>query len=313
MTNGRNEPEAVDRMIAGDLESLKRRTLRDLPTLEQTVRMLGQRPAHSTREGSLMRTFQFLRMRPWLTTACGVAVLAAILLAVPISYTMTTGYDVRLSLASNTADPALIGAIAKEFKAALRSESVSVNAGGAEAVIQTKLGPSSRPLVEATARAFAANLTERGIPATASVRPVTERISTSLYAYASGRILEIRVNSAGKTDEQIAEEIRQQLDSSGLQNPSVTYKRDGDQVEIQITGEREEGAEGSDEGIETRITIDGKDPVEQGAKQVQFKVDKESFPTDAAMEAEVERQLREQGVTADVTVQDRKIVSIDRH
>jgi hypothetical protein len=166
--------------------------------------------------------------------------------------------------------------------------------------------------VEAAARAFARNLTERGIPATASVRPVTERISTNLYAYAAGRIVEIRVSSDGKTDEQIAEEIRQQLDGSGLSNPSVSFKREGDQVQIQITGECEEGSPAGDQAIETRITVDGKEPAGTPHK-LMLKFDKENPPSDAEIEADAERQLSEQGVNADVTVRDGKIVSVDRH
>lgn len=260
-----------------------------------------------------MKTVRLLQVRPWLATACVVAALAVILLAVPISYTRTTGYEVRLSLAGNATGVEQVGTIAKEFKEALHAESVMVTAGRSESLLRAKLGPSPRPFVEAAARAFAGNLTERGIPATASVRPVTERISTNLYAYAAGRIIEIRVNSAGKTDEQIAEEIRQQLDGSGLLNPSVTVEREGDRTKIEIMGECDKDAGGCDQLATTRVTIDGKEPGSGTPIRLQIKFDKDNPPPDAEIEAEAERQLKEQGVNADVTVRDGKIVSIDEH
>ena len=52
-----------------------------------------------------MQGIRIFQMRPWLATAGAVVLLAVVLLAVPISYTRTTGYDVRLSIAANDVAP----------------------------------------------------------------------------------------------------------------------------------------------------------------------------------------------------------------
>ncbi len=287
----------AERFREQDFDSLRRTALRGLPSIDETARALERRRGSSTREGFLMKTLQTLKMRPWLTTATGVAVIATLLLAVPISYTRTIGYEVSLGLV-NVQELAQGQKIGSELGKAIGAENVSVSSNRAAGTSVIARVPSrSRAFVQGTADAFAADLTRRGIPATAEVRRLTEKISTNLYAYAEDRVFEIRVNREGKTPAQIEQEVREQLEAAGFGDATVSVSQDGERTEIHIQRTNQEG---SGESIDPQITIEGAPPENQ--KRIELRLHGDHPMTDEELRVEAERQLREQGVEADVEI-----------
>ena len=75
--------------IRPDLRALSERSKRDLPTTERTAQALWNHNLRRSEEGSLMKLIHSLKNHPAMATVLGIAVVAAVLLAVPISYTRT--------------------------------------------------------------------------------------------------------------------------------------------------------------------------------------------------------------------------------
>ena len=201
--------------IHEDMDALRRSTQRDLPTQEETARAVQARLARASREGSIMKLFHSLGARPIVATAIGIAVVAVVLLAIPISYERTIGYEASLALPA--VDPAECERIAGEFAKLLKTSEFNFNQDVTEGTTITARVPvGSRRLVEGLAMAYTQALAARGLSARSAVVPITQRISGNVYAAAANEIIEIHVNRDGKTSGQIAEEIREQLAGAGM-------------------------------------------------------------------------------------------------
>jgi hypothetical protein len=265
------EPEELDRAhpgsdpIRSDLRALGKSTERDLPSTEHTAQALWEHNLRASQEGTAVKVLHSVRARPWLATALGVIVVAAVLLAVPVSYTRTTGYEVTLELSGAAPPGEQIKTIADGFAKALDADNVSVQASfeGTKVVAHLPLRP--RLIVDGVAQAFAQTLTESGIPAKAKVHPLTEQVTGNVYAMAANEILEIRVNSEGKTDEEIAGEIRTQLEAAGFESAMVEVVSGDDQMKIEIGVECDDSAEPCPP---LRVTVDGMEPPEGEQRRV---------------------------------------------
>ena len=201
-----------------------------------------------------MKFFHSLKSHPRTATAFGIAIVAAVLLAVPISYTRITGYRATLEIAE--ASGVDIQAVAAEFGKALGTDDLTVrtSAGGMEisAVVPARAAGRTYGI----ASGFAGALTQRGIPATAGVEALTERVTGNVYAMAANEIVEIRIDSGGLSDEEIEAEIRDQIEAAGLEACLVDVQSgDGEKrIEIGIG----QGMDGTPTPI--KITIDGMEP-----------------------------------------------------
>ena len=240
--------------LAEDLKALRHVTDRNLPTLEETARVVDEHLTRTAREGFMMKTFRSVRRRPFLATAVGMAVVAACLLAVPIPYSRTTGYEVQLRLDSSKLDPNQAAQIAAEFRKALKADnlSVSMDTGRAEYVLIARVPLSPRRTVERRAGVFARTLMAGGIDARPKVLAITERVSGSVYAAVANEVIEIRINGQGKTTAEIEEEIRTQLAAHGLPGAQVTVTQQGEQIRMQMHWE---AAPGESLGTEKTINI----------------------------------------------------------
>jgi hypothetical protein len=241
--------------ISSDLEALGERSKRHLPTIDQTAQRLWNHNLRRSEEGSLMKVLHSLKSHPAMATVLGIAIVAAVLLAVPISYTKTTGYRATLEISNATGIN--IEAVAGEFGKALDAEEVKVAAGPGMARIFAELPLRSAGTLEGIASGFAQALTERGVPAAAVVEPVTERITGNVYAMAANEIIEIRINSEGLTDEEIEDEIRAQIEAAGFEACLVDVETgEGEKrIEIGIQCDPQEGC--PDGEVPVRISIDG--------------------------------------------------------
>ena len=245
-------------MICSDLRALSDRSKRDLPATERTAQGLWNYNLRRSEEGSLMRVLHSLKNHPVMATVLGIAVVAAVLLAVPISYTKTTGYQATLEISN--ASRVDIDAIAREFGKVLDTEHIKVMAGAGGGRISASLPVRSAGTLEGIASSFAEALTMRGISATAGVEPVTERVTGNVYAMAANGIVEIRINSEGLTDEEIEDEIRAQIEAAGLEACLVDVETgEGEKrIEIGIQCDTEDAC--TNGSMPVRISIDGMDP-----------------------------------------------------
>ncbi|MFH1311809.1 MAG: hypothetical protein ABIJ00_01145 [Candidatus Eisenbacteria bacterium] len=244
--------------ISSDLKAFGERSKRDLPTIDQTTQRLWKRNLHRSEEGSLMKVLHSLKSHPAMAAVMGVAVVAVVLLAIPISYTRTTGYRATLEISDATGVD--IETVAGEFGKALDTENVKLAAGPRGARISAEVPVRSAGTLEGLASGFARALTERGVAATAEVEPVTERVTGNVYAMAANGIVEIRVNSEGLTDEEIEDEIRTQIEAAGFEACLVDVQTSEGEKRIEIGIEQcaEEGADCT--AMPVRISIDGMEP-----------------------------------------------------
>ncbi len=301
----------AEKSLHDDLRALYAVSSEDLPSIDQTARLL-QRERAGNPGGLLMKLLHQARTRPWPATAAIAAALAVILLFVPVSYQRTIGHDVTLTVGAPGFDPDQLQKIASELKSALHATSLSIRAEDGEApVLSAQVPGGARVQVDQVARAFARGLVERGIPASVEVSPRVERVFGNVYAYARDAMIEIRVSTKGKTPQQIEDDIKSQLEAAGVKNPTVEYSKDGNRttlkVEVQKTGR---AADMTSEGSpKFRISLDGNSPGDRGTKgqRCEVLVHRRPGESDQEVIADVQKQLHAQGIDTDVTVEGGKI------
>jgi hypothetical protein len=113
-----------------------------------------------------------------------------------------------------------------------------------------------RRVIEGLAQAYAQTLAMRGIGARAQVVPVTRQISGNVYAAMANRIYEIHVSRDGKTNEQVAEELRQQFEAAGLPGAEVQVSGEGGQTRMEMHWEAPPDSPPGEEK-QFNVTIDG--------------------------------------------------------
>jgi hypothetical protein len=299
--------KAAEETLRGDLQALRTASADNLPTLESTARLLHASRAGHNPGGLPMNMFRRFQARPWPATAAFAAVVAVALLFVPISYQKTVGQDVALTLAVPGLDPNQVQTIATEFQTALHATEVAIAQGTDGGPVLTARVPSrSGTTVALAAQAFAAGLTDRGLPSRAQVTPRVELALGSAYAYAWDNVVNIQVTSDGKTPAEIEAEIRDQLEAAGIDAAWVKYEKEGDRASVTMMMNKTGACEGS-EGCcpDVNIAIDGREPGDDGSggPRCKIRVNRTVDTTDADVIADIERQLHEQGIDADVTME----------
>lgn len=253
---------------------------------------------------------------PWLAPVTAGA-LAAVLLFVPISYDKTTSYDVKLALGGPAlGGPAVAGdqvtKIATELQKALHAEGININTSGDRVELTASVPADRAAGVAGVARAFAAELKARHIEAEATVSAVTSKVQGNVYAMAMSRVINVNVDTNGKSDTQIADEIKAQIQAAGFDATSVEYSTEGNKRTIKILNENNDpNAPHNDaEAPEINLTLDGQAPPPD-AHKVKLEIQNQPGDTDEVIRQRVVDQLKAQGMDAEVVVSGGKIVSIN--
>jgi hypothetical protein len=309
---GRDE-ERQERLLSRDLQALRTRTDRDLPSVRDTARFLEaeaaseqHRSAHSTsksREGWFMQGVRLIRVRPVLSTLVATAAVLAVLFVVPISYEKTVGHDVVLTLAANELDAESIGRIGDELGKTLGSDRLALQRRSDAVEFHASVPSRSLAGVERSAQAFVAALGSRGIAAESAVTPRIERVSSPVYAMAMDRAVQLRIDTADKSAADIEAEVRRQLEAAGIANPVVTVTKDGDQTSVEIHAQ----SQSPDDKRDFQFEIKGKGGQPLDPTLHRFEVKRTPGMTDAQVQADIERQMREAGVAGTVSVQNGKV------
>jgi len=198
--------------------------------------------------------------KPLWATAAGVAVLAAVLVC-PVPYTRTVGYELTVTNAA--------GRVAK------------VRVAGKNA---------------AFAERRAAELRTHGAAVVVAAR--TERVWGSVYAMAKDKLLDVHVDlSDGKTDAEVADDIRNQLAAGGWTADDVQVQRSGDSSSVELSAEDADGRKMK----VVRKASGGNE------KSLDFQVgglddEREPGMTDAQLRDKILKQLQARGLDGDVTV-----------
>jgi hypothetical protein len=223
-----NVAAGTDERIAGDLAALRSVRSQDLPSLDETVRAAQRlRPDPGLEPNGirriLMQALGFIRTRPLVATAAAALVLV-IASMIPVSYDRVTGHNVALTISGDGVSMEQVAGAAKDMKARLGAESVSVraeagNAGTAFVLSAIASERSRSELADATS-GFVRELAQKGIRASVSLAPHTERVRYPVVAYAWDQMIQISVD--GKSASQLESEIKQRLAEAGVADAQVS-------------------------------------------------------------------------------------------
>jgi hypothetical protein len=251
------DPGPVPETLDHDLAALRGLTAEGRPDLETSLRAARSRAGGKEEEGFTMAV-HFLRRRPALATVLGVVVVALGLLAIPISYQRTVGYDVALTLHGANLAQSQVRDMAAGFKQTLGSGDAAVMASMENGRLTYVFKATGKGDARGAAQAFAKELTVLGYQVSVSATPVKETVSGNVYAYAMNQVIEIRTD--GKSAAELESEIRSRLLAAGVTKAQVSVTDlGGDQRSIKVEAQHTmEGGAPLVEVPELVLTKDGK-------------------------------------------------------
>ena len=120
-----------------------------------------------------------------------------------------------------------------------------------------------------------------------------------VFAATQGSLFSIWVDTEGKTDEQVEDEIRDQLADDGVEDPEVRFDRHGNSSRLEI-----EGSRGGEEFHVVRKRVGGHGHDDKVIQMEAPRIDTEREPgmTDDELEAKIRAQLEELGLDGHVKV-----------
>lgn len=332
----------LDQRLSDDLAALARATQHTMPpwsSIRSVIARAEQRShavdlgglGHSTDTlkgaASMQKVPVFVawlqRPRTWLGAAGSVALAGAVLLW-PIEYERTVGHsvqlDVQLSAPSHADDPPSqlpTRVLAKQIKAALHAESVRVELRQHEGQMRlsflAKVPTRTRSEVDTQTAVLLRELESQHASSPmhptfhAQVSERREQVSGRVYAMALDRLIQVRVDTHGKTDAEVQAEVERQLRAQGITSPTVHFERHGDEKKLTIE------ADTGDRAIQVLRKSDGADPVmEVTVGDIDSR--REPGMTDDQLKEKILRQLAAKGLTGTVTVRgDQVEIRAQRH
>ena len=250
-----------DARIDRDLEALRATSRRDMTSLDHIVEGLPDSRPGRPREEIPMAFLGWFKGRPRVAVPAAVALIAAALLVIPVSYQHTVGQKVTLELAGAGVTRSTLDGIVHQFKGALDAGAVRVEArNGDDAMtysLSTTVPAKDGASAKAITRAFVHTLTDKGYTASASVDPIREKTSGNVYAMMLDNVIQVSVD--GKSASEIEAEIAQELAAAGIPNAQVSVTMDEPgKMEIQVKAESDGSTPIPDQPVEVQLTSDGK-------------------------------------------------------
>jgi hypothetical protein len=311
------EPERrFARRLAADVQAL-RATTAAVPGLDCTASALRRaladavhpaaRPVAEGRarnqeaKGGFMKTLYAGpgRTRMFTAVLTGGLLLGALLW--PVSYERTIGHTITLTVqpppGGAPLTPQAAAGLAERLKRAVGAGAVRVTASdpAAPLVLTARVPVRARKDLEPQVTALTAALQAEHLGVTPSIVARTEHHRGRVYAMALDKLIDIRIDTAGKTDTQVETELRDQLTRSGMTPDSVQFQRTSDESQAEIKahdGERELHIVRRQKGGPSELHI------QAGG------LDTERTPgmTDEQLRDKIAAQLAARGLTATVTV-----------
>ncbi|TXH29667.1 MAG: hypothetical protein E6Q99_00430 [Elusimicrobia bacterium] len=320
-----------EQQLANDLAALAQATQQAMPPwsrLHDAIARAEQRSADERKGATIMQNIQASLTRPGrpraLLGVAGSVALAGAVLLWPISYQRTVGHsvqlDVTLGAGASPMDPTTAlppRVLATQIKTALQADSVRVELKQQAAQLQlsfiARVPSRSRGEVDARTTALLREL-ERQLASTplhpqlaAQVSERREQVSGRVYAMALDRLIQVRVDTSGKTDAQVQAEVEDQLRSQGVASPSVRFERHGDEKKLSIE------ADTGDRALHIERRSHGDGPVVE-VTVGDLDTQREPGMTDDQLKDKILRQLAAKGLSGTVTVRGDQIeIRAQRH
>lgn len=236
------------------------------------------------------------RVRRWIPIAAGTAALAALLLFIPFSYERTVGHDVTVAIEGSGVDRESAMRLGDDLGALLETEDVKVRLLAAAAAdlryaLTARVSGRSESETERLAVAYAGGLAGEGYGTEVSISPVREKVTGNVLVAAANSLVSIRIDTEGKSADEIADDLRTQLDDAGVYDTEVEVSDDGDCRRILVRAR-------DGDGPLPDITCEP----EPGADCKKIMIRHDGEMSEADLIAEVERQLAEQGLSGTVTI-----------
>ncbi len=202
--------------------------------------------------------------KPIWATALGAVAVAGVLLF-PVPYRRVVGYDLTIG-------------------------------GAAGRVAHVRLGTRNAAVAERRA----AELRRSG--ATVTVAPRSERVWGRVYAMAKEKLLDIHLDLDGKSDAEVADELRGQLEAAGWTPDDVQVQLGDDQTRVRFSAD--DGA-----GRKTVVVREAKGGKERKMDLEVGGIDDTREPgmTDAQLRDKILKQLEARGLKGEVTVEGKRI------
>ena len=252
-----------------------------------------------------MNAMNKLRLRPRLASGLIGAALIGGVLMMPISYQRTVGHNVTMELSGARLAAPQLKELANQLKSITGAERVEVRMEGAELRLRAVGRNTKRAVVEQRTAALVRALKQQAqaqgqaLEASTQIEPRRERVESRVYAAALAALIEIRVDTTGKTDRQVEDEIRDQLSRAGATPKDVQFERKADGTHLTIEAESA--------GRMVKVIRHTKDDGSGSPSEVAVKVEelddtREPGMTDDQLRDKIKRQLEARGMTATVTV-----------
>lgn len=285
---------ACARMVKGaglinDAFSVAKKINNEIATPFSDIRKRVESKVETQKENLMSTIKNSMIRRPKLLAGLSLAVLAFLFVTlVPMSYTTTVGYELvcaDLPDEINISTQRLFDA----FRA-LGHDDLTITFENNNCTIG---GIQNKQAAHEISIAFS-SLT--GLTTDYEIRPIIGMASGSLYAQVVNKY-KVEVDLSGKSDTEIAEEVRQQLIESGFTTADVTVTTMSEgMVKINITGSTvdADGETQSEAVIELIMDGGGEGNFSFDAPQVGIKLDTEGM-TEAEIKAAIEAKLAAEG------------------
>ncbi len=226
--------------------------------------------------------------------AAAFAVVLLIATLVPFPYSQLIGHSVILEgLDADSQDgPAKLTELLERL--GYSSTNITTETGNVKSRIVIGPLPSRKAALELIT-AYSLSVGDIG---QAAIRPIMNRVSGTLFAQAKNRLLEIRVEAAGKSDSEIEAEIEAKLRQQGFANAGVNVSTDQAglrNIDIDIADSTDSTAEKRQIKVilpsDSTIAIETEDA---GPDEIGIVTEGK---TDREVEAEIRQRLAERGIT----------------
>ena len=290
------EAEAAG-LLASSLNTIRNEGVTETTPFAELRSALEERISREDRkEQSIMRFVKKeISSHPRFSFGLAAAVcLFAFLLLVPISYDKTVGYNLVMSEISpdNGIDPVTVDDVINAMGYADVQISTSLNDKKLKIIFENL--PSKKAVQEITSAV--ASLAQAEVMT--EVTPIVVKEMGTIYAQVRDK-LTVKVDTEGKSDQEIEEEIEKDLKQKGYPNPNVEVKTKPDgkrEIRIDTKLERKDGT-GAAQKREQQMVImsEGDSLIFDTAPLTRIEIGSKG-KTDAEIEREIRDKLRAKGM-----------------
>ena len=231
-----------------------------------------------------------VRRTSFLTSGALVAAVTFFLLAVPIPYSRTVGQSYQMQLRTTPTSQQLMGLVAG-LRKGFAGANLSTQIAGRDLVVEARGAGVREDLLRAAAKAAELDV------ASLHHQPIREPARGTLYAQVAERVIHLELHgTADMTADEIAAEVRRQLDAQGAQNVDLHVDKQDGMTTIEAHLQKSPGTESHPI---LQVQTDGK------SEQYHFNDLPGTTPEEKA--AALQKILADKGLKANVEIRDGRV------